>query len=189
MSSVLRAVTAIPSSTAKEWISVAYMQAIAAQAGLNTKAPNWDTGIDIEVGSDKALYGNVKLPNYYLSFQLKATHDWRISDGVIRFRLDADTYTRLVDPVRIWPIYLVLYTLPRSRPHWIVSKRDYTEFRNKAYYVSLQGQPKLQTLADGTTRTTRTISVPTANCLTAWSLLKLYQQECEKLFGHWGGPC
>lgn len=54
----IEALKAIPEPTAKEWVSVAYLEAIAAQAGLNSKRPRWDSGIDIEVGSDKPTFGS-----------------------------------------------------------------------------------------------------------------------------------
>lgn len=173
------ALKAIPEPTAKEWVSVAYLEAIAAQAGLNTKRPRWDSGIDIEVGSDKPMFGNLRFPNLYLSFQLKATENWKIVDGKINFRIDAATYDRLRDSNRFWPIYLVLYTLPHSRSHWITSRPDCAEFRNRAYYVSLRGLPALRVRPNGEQRGSKTIQIPAANCLSAASLLRLYRDACE----------
>lgn len=176
---VIEALTAIPTPTAKEWVSVAYLEAVAAQAGLNTKRPRWDSGIDIEVGSDRSMFGNRRFPNLYISLQLKATENWEVVDDRIGFRVDAATYDRLRDSERVWPIYLVLYTLPHSRAHWIVSKPECAEFRNKAYFVSLKGLPELRPKPNGERRKSRKIEVPTANCLSAASLLRLYREACE----------
>lgn len=176
---VIDALNAIPTPTAKEWVSVAFLEAVAAQAGLNTKRPRWDTGIDIEVGSDRPIFGNRKFPNLYISLQLKATENWEVVDDKIGFRVDAATYDRLRDSERIWPIYLVLYTLPHSRAHWIVSKSECTEFRNKAYFVSLKGLPELRTKPNGERRQSRKIEVPVSNCVSAASLLNLYREACE----------
>ncbi|MGD9690401.1 MAG: DUF4365 domain-containing protein [Phycisphaerales bacterium] len=175
----IEALKAIPEPTAKEWVSVAYLEAVAAQAGLNTKRPRWDSGIDIEVGSDRSMFGNLRFPNLYISFQLKSTENWEVADGSIDFRVDAATYDRLRDNDRIWPIYLVLYTLPHSRAHWIVSKPECAEFRNRAYFVSLKGLPELRARADGKRRGSRTIRVPATNHLSAASLLRLYREACE----------
>ncbi len=158
---------------------MAYLEAIAAQAGLNSKRPRWDSGIDIEVGSDKPMFGNLRFPNLYISFQLKATENWKVVDGAIDFRVDSATYDRLRDGDRIWPIYLALYTLPHSRAHWIVSGTECAEFRDKAYFVSLKGLPELRALPNGKRRGSRTIRVPVANRLSAASLLRLYREACE----------
>jgi hypothetical protein len=158
---------------------VAYLEAVAAQAGLNTKRPRWDSGIDIEVGSDKPMFGNLRFPNLYIGFQLKSTENWEVAEGAIDFRVDAATYDRLRDNDRIWPIYLGLYTLPHSRAHWIVSKPHCAEFRNRAYFVSLKGSPELRVRANGKRRGSRTIRVPSANHLSAASLLRLYREACE----------
>lgn len=160
-------------------MSVAFLQAIAAQAGFNTKQPRWDSGIDIEVGSDKALFGNYRFPNLYINFQLKATENWAIKDGSIAFRLDAATYDRLRDARRVFPIYLVLYTMPHSRAHWVVSRNDHAEMRNKAYFLSLKGAPAIRSRPDGSSRRSITVHVPTENRMTAMALLRLYKDACD----------
>jgi hypothetical protein len=183
----IQALKAIPEATAKEWVSVAYVEAITAQAGLNVKTCRWDDGIDIEVGSNKPLFGNHRFPNLYLSLQLKATENWEVDqDGSIKFRLKASNYDLLRQDT-YFPRYLVLYTLPHSRAHWIVQRPELVEFRSCAFFANLVGSPELRVAPDGRRRASRSVKVPTANRFTAASLLRLYREACEKAVTLGGG--
>lgn len=178
---------AIPVTSAKEWVSIAYVEAIAAQVGLNIKNVRWDDGIDIEVGSNKAMFGNARFRNLYLPLQLKATENWEVKDGTIAFRLKASNYVQLRDS-SFPPQYLVLYTLPHSRAHWIVHKPAASEFRHRAYFFSLDGQPELRKTATGKLRESRVVKVPAKNLLTAISLLRLYREACQESLSFGGVP-
>ena len=115
----IETVKAIPQTTAQEWISVAYVEAIAAQAGLNIKDCRWDDGVDMDIGSNKKLPGFPNIRNLYLVLQLKSTMDWEVKNDHIHFALKASNYTMLRDPASYLPQYLVLYTMPMSRIQWI----------------------------------------------------------------------
>lgn len=159
---------------------MAYVEAITAQAGLNIKSCRWDDGIDIEIGSNKPMFGNTYFRNLYLCLQVKATENWEVAaDGTIGFSLKGSNYEQLREEC-FPPRYLVLYTLPHSRAHWMVHRSDHTDFNNAAFFVSLLGLPELRVAANGKKRGSRTITVPTANRFTAVSLLRLYREACEK---------
>lgn len=155
---------------------------------MNLKQCRWDDGIDIEIGSNKPTFGNLYFRNLYVNLQVKSTEDWQVSsDGTIAYALKASNYEQLREPC-FPPSYLVLYTLPHARAHWVVNRDNLCEFRNSAFFLSLRGQPALVARSDGRQRYTRTVRVPTKNRLTAMSLLGLYRQACEQSIEFGGVP-
>lgn len=173
------ALDAIPESKAKEWVSVAYVHAICAQVGLNYRIAACDDGIDLEVGSNKPQFGNHRFRNLHLPLQLKATAVWEVKDNTIAFTLKQSTYDMLRSEA--WPpAYLVLYTLPQARAHWVVQQHEAAEFRHRAFYLNLQGAAPLAVSGNGRRRKHKTVHVPVANRLSAVSLLRLYHGVCRE---------
>jgi len=170
---------AIPENAAKEWVSLAYVKAIAAQAGLNINSWSWDDGVDICIGASKTLPGFPEFFNLDVSLQLKATCNWKIKNGAISFPLNASNYDKLRDERTASPQYLVLYTLPPSRTRWIVGEEGSNRFSHNAYYISLLNSPALQPRSNGRPRKTKSVKVPAVNKLNAGSLLRLYRNACE----------
>lgn len=170
---------AIPETHAKELVSLAYLQAIIAQAGLNTNSWKWDDGIDLQVGSNKEIAG-VSFPSVTIPLQVKATAAWEVKDHHIAYSLKAAAYNRLRRTTAI-PQYLVLYTLPEKRDGWVTYDTDHCRLFNIAHYVDLAGGPAIGLNARGEQAETITVHVPTANRLTATSLLGLFEQACQKL--------
>lgn len=123
---------AIPETHAKESVSLAYLAAIIAQAGLNVRTWNWDDGIDLEIGSSKHIDG-LCLPTLALPFQVKSTEDWKVSNGLIAYRLKLAAYERLRATGQMYPQYLVLYTLPRDREQWVTHGDDHCKLHNCAF--------------------------------------------------------
>lgn len=172
---------AIPESTAKEWVSMAYIRGIAAQAGLNIKHYAWDDGIDLEIGTTKLLPGFPPVTNCCIGLQVKSTSNWSISSSEeIRFPLKAHNYEKLIDTHSFISQFLVLYTLPPSRSRWLTQRKNSCEFKNNAYFLSLRGREPLAPRANGKKRYTRTVAIPTTNRLTACSLLRLYRNACNE---------
>jgi hypothetical protein len=173
---------AIPETHAKECISLAYLAAICAQAGLNVRHWKWDDGIDMEIGSSKPIQG-ICLPTIAMPLQVKATEDWEVKNGRIAFSLKAAAYTRLSATDLLLPQYLVLYTLPRERDRWVVYKDDHCQLFHTAYYMNLAGEPVLTAGADGNIQESKTVHVPVAQRLTAPVLLALFEKICDTVRG------
>lgn len=176
----IRAYSAIPESIAKEWVSVSYVQAIAAQIGLNIKSAKWDNGIDLELGSLHPVATDFQWQNLWISLQLKATCDWQIKNGNICFFLEQKNY----DCLRRRSVsrqFLVLYTMTGTgaRSMWLRHRSDCTQLAGQAYYLDLLNAPELALRPDGRRRTGRTVRVPVANRLTASSLRALYEQSAK----------
>lgn len=176
---LIETLTAIPESHAKERLSLAYLHAIAAQAGLNVKRWEWDDGIDLEVGTNKPIQGSFTLATYHIGLQVKATENWTISDGKISYPLKSKNYNRLCSPRKFNPEYLVLHTLPKERERWICHQDDHADILHHAYFVDLSNLPALEVREDGDTQQTKTVYVPVANVLTGPKLLELFQAACQ----------
>ncbi len=168
---------AIPETHAKERLSLAYMQAITAQAGLNVRRWDWDDGIDMEVGTNKPIEG-ISFPNLAIPIQVKATAAWEIKDDHIAFSLNAKTYDNL-RRATIPSQFLVLYTLPESKAQWLTYAADHCRMFNVAHYLNLAGSPALALGTDGEPHHSKTVRVPVANRLTAEVLASLFEDACQ----------
>ncbi|HBR19315.1 MAG: hypothetical protein A2Y13_09845 [Planctomycetes bacterium GWC2_45_44] len=175
----IQRLTGTPEPIGKEWMSVAYMRAICAQAGLTISAPIFDNGIDLHVGSYKPIGGS-GIANAFLALQLKATESWTVgSNNCIKYDLPVKNYN-LLRANSICPQYLVLFTLPSEINHWITYQFEHTEhkhvieMRHMAYYLSLAGKPEVENAE------TIRVSIPIGNKLTADVLKNLYQQFAQQ---------
>ncbi len=167
---------AIPVAIGKEWMSLAYMQAICAQAGLNINKSVFDNGIDLEVGSNRAI-GNLHIRNAYLSIQLKATENWEVDgEGCIIYDLPVKNYNQLRSNVSITHQYLVLFTMPSKTDSWVQyqfedeNHEHVIELRHMAYYLSLKGMPQKSNIASVR------VKIPSINRLTTKKLLEMYKR-------------
>lgn len=174
----LAALKGIPEATAKEWVSLAYMQGICAQAGLNIGCSKWDDGVDMEIGSTKPVHPGIRYRNFKLIVQLKSTQNWRIKNGEVGYFLKGENYRQLRDPSTL-PQYLVLYTMPCSRSRWIIREECCSCFLHAAFFLDMEGHPEIRPDATG-----KTVRVPVANRLTAASLRRLYIDRGLE----WGRP-
>jgi len=166
---------AIPESIAKEWISVAYVQAIAAQVGLNISEIRWDDGVDLKIGSTKPVTPDFDWQNLWICLQLKATSNWDVEDGKIKYFLKQHNYD-VLRKKSISRQYLVLYTMPqdRSRARWFCHRDEHSELVGKAYFLDLLDAEGVKPRKNGRPRSGRTVTVSTANRLTATTLHNLY---------------
>lgn len=172
---------AIPETHAKERLSLAFLHALTAQAGLNIRRWEWDDGIDLEVGSNKPMYGDFVFSSYHIGLQVKATENWSIRDGKIAYPLKSKNYERLRIPNKFNPEYLILHTLPTERDRWLCHQVDHTDILHHAYYLDLSSLPALVPDAHGHLQETRTVHVPVENILTGQKLFHLFESACESI--------
>lgn len=160
---------------------MAYVRAITAQAGLNIKSPEWDDGIDLEIGSTKPASNNIKHRNIWISLQLKSSACWKLKNGHIHYFLKKSNYDQL-RAESMSDQFLVLYTLPRDpgRFSWITQEPDHAAFRSRAFYLSLQDMPDIKSKSNGRERSGKTIKIPIENRLTAASLRNIYLKSVSK---------
>lgn len=189
----LQTYKAIPKTTGEEWMSLAYVRMICAQVGLNIGRTEFDNGIDLIVGSSKPI-GGKSISNLYVALQLKATINWTVRAGLIKYSLDAKNYVQL-NASSVMDQYLVLCTLPHPRAHWLTNhpgdnnsplcpahEHAFSVFSNGVYYLSLANLPALgDNPKTGKPYKNKTVSIPISQRLTAISLYNLYKTALESI--------
>lgn len=163
----------IPGPIAQEWVSISYVRALCAQAGLNISSWEWDDGLDLTIGASKRGFAGVPIKNIKFHLQVKSTSDWRVRGGKISYWLKREKYNDLVAKSAD-PQYLVLYTMPDDRTHWIKAENGHTMLKHAAYYVGFYRQKPVETGAGVT------IDLPVTNRLTAGELIYMYRQAYEQ---------
>ena len=149
----------------KEQFSKAYINAIAAQAGLNNAQPSVD-----DDSVDLVLIGrnfSGKIRNPHLELQLKCTSRELIKDDVIKFPLAIKNYNDLRGEDLLCPRYLVVLLVPDNVDEWSELRNDELVLRNTCYWVSIR------TLPDKNNESTVTVNIPLSQKLTMDSLLEL----------------
>ncbi len=183
----------VTENKAKEFVSVAFLRALAAQAGLNIRpSGEYDDGLDWDVGSIKKPFDNLPCsPNTWVSFQIKATSNWSVVGTAISFWLERDTYNLLRDECTTRTL-LLIYCLPPERDRWLTFcsrnghgslESHYCELSHAGFYLDLRGQGELPLNGDGSPQTGTTVHVPLANRLTATTLISLYRSAIEAYAG------
>ena len=105
-------------SNRKEQFNVAYVHAMATQAGLNTGNMRVDNqSIDLDVDGVVPTATKNRFPK--ISLQLKATSQQVVKNGVIKFPLPRKNYDDLKNDRLIVPRYLIVLLMPEDPMDWI----------------------------------------------------------------------
>ena len=157
----------------KEALSIAYVEAVSARAGVNVGfGARHDYGID---GSFRpvSLVANQRLETgHHLNFQLKATTRWRIDRNDIVYPLEARAYNHLVGIAAergACPTLLLLLCLPDGSEEWLSHSSEQLVLRRCCYYLRLQGPVS-------SNRESVTIKIPMVQYLSPERLLLLIGQ-------------
>ena len=149
----------------KEQFNVAYINALAAQAGLNTaRADVDDDSVDLLV-IGRGFEGSLRNPQIQL--QLKCTSQDLISGSQLKFPLSRKNYDDLRGENLVCPRYLVVLVVPSDELMWIEHHSDGMSLRNACYWVSIRHHP------DSSNAATVTIEVPLSQRLTTDELRTL----------------
>jgi hypothetical protein len=162
----------ITSQHIEEGISRAYVQAIAARAGVNTGSAHFDYGIDGTLCRVQIRNGRRIDSGFKIDYQLKASTNWKVEDDYIVYDLEAKTYNDLVSRSkegRAVPLILILLCLPKNASEWLENSEDYLLVRKCCYWTMLDGA--LTTNVEKVR-----IRVPRAQLLTPDSLNMLLMQ-------------
>lgn len=125
----------------QERFNLAYVGALAAQAGINSAQPEVDNdSVDITfIG--KGFTGLISDPQ--ISFQLKCTsRDLHIGEN-IRFPLDRKNYDDLRETRLSIPRYLAVLEVPEQCDDWARYLDEGMLLRSHCYWASLKGLPEL----------------------------------------------
>jgi hypothetical protein len=140
-------------SNQKEQFNVAYVGAMAAQAGLNTgnmKVDNQSIDLDVDGACPSAVAN--RFPKIRLQF--KCTSQKVVKNGVIKFPLSRKNYDDLKNDRLIVPRYLIVLLVPDDPKDWLVHKDDHMTVHNTCYWTSIQPIPNIGK------RKTVTIDIP-----------------------------
>jgi len=149
----------------KEQFSIAFVNAIAAQAGLN----NAQTSVDDD-SVDLMLVGrgfNGKIRNPQLQIQLKCTSQNLVKDKNINFPLPKKNYDDLRGDNLLCPRYLVVLIVPEKVDEWANLGDNELTLRNSCYWISLRNSP------DSTNTSNVTVKIPLKQKLTKEALVEL----------------
>jgi hypothetical protein len=136
----------------QERLSIAYVSAIAAQAGCQVTETRVDrNGIDVTIRP-------IKGAPVQIDIQLKAVStNIRIKDGeILSFQLDTHTYDKLRRTDVQAPQLLVIYEMPSEKERWLSVQPTKTILKHAAYWVELRGCPPVLTA-------TTAVHLPTMN--------------------------
>ena len=127
----------------KELISRAYVNAIAARAGMTVAISSLDYGLD---GTFKDIEYDARTREYSetgfgIDFQLKATVNAHPKNEVIKYSLEVKNYHKLIQSHVGTPRILIVYSMPREEDLWLTVKEEESSFRKCAWWCSLKGYP------------------------------------------------
>jgi hypothetical protein len=149
----------------KEQFNVAYVCALAAQAGFNTGNMKVDDeSVDIEVGGQ---FPGASRRNPRVALQLKCTSQDLISGEVIKFPLSRKNYDDLRGDDVIMPRYLAVLLVPGDPAAWVEHHAGHMSLHNECYWVSIRNEP------DTANATSVTVDVPLSQRLTTEALVHL----------------
>lgn len=161
---------AVPRNMCQEDVSISFVRALVAQAGLNLMSWHWDDGIDLTVGACKSGYAGVRIRNAKFHLQVKSQRDWTEYDGKISYYLEAKKFNQLAGE-SVDPQHLVLYTVHSDRRRWVESRGGCSILNHCAYFYSFSGERPLAEDQGG-----KTLRIPLANRLTAGELIRMYRE-------------
>lgn len=149
----------------KEQFSIAFVNAIAAQAGLNNAQLSVDDdSVDLMLVG-KGFSGNIRNPQ--LQIQLKCTSQNLVKDKTLNFPLSKKNYDDLRGDDILCPRYLVVLIVPNEVDEWANLGDNELILRNSCYWISLRNHP------DSTNTSKVTIKIPLKQKLTKEVLVDL----------------
>ena len=118
----------------KELFSLAYVRAVAAQAGYDVTRPGLDKdSVDGILMADRGSRPQIH-------FQAKATARNVVSGSYVHFPLPIKNYDDLrIEAIN--PRILIVLIMPQETQEWVNQTDDELCMRHCAYWISLKGQP------------------------------------------------
>lgn len=158
----------------QEALCRAYVQAVAAQAGVGTSRPEPDYGIDLLLREIALMDGHHQDTSVQIDLQLRATTRANRTETTLVYDLDVNTYNKL----RIFsagsPRLLIVLVLPETDEEWLIQSPDQLSLRHCAYWVSLEGAP-----SSTASRSVR-VAIPLENIFSPDSVRTLLQRARER---------
>ena len=159
----LEEANAMDLNTMKERFSLAYIGAVASQAGFHVDEPTVDRD-----SVDGVLRGDTgRRPR--IEFQAKATSQNVLRESHLAFPLPITNYNQLRIN-SILPRILIVVLMPVEETQWLKQTTDELCLRHCAYWLSLEGRPSVAN------RSTVTVRIPLANMFNGDQLSDLMER-------------
>ena len=155
-----------------ERISVAYIRAVSARAGLSLDVRELDYGVDGTLNEITKRDGRLCESGRKIDFQLKASKNWALKDGQIVYALEAKTYNDIVirhQEKSIPRCLLILLCLPEDEEDWLKITAEELSIRKCCYWVYLEGQ-------ETSNKESVTIKIPESNRFTPEYVKALFER-------------
>ena len=163
----------MPENRREEFLSEAYIRAIAARAGVNIQEFKADFGVDIgftRINHHSRGFTDMScLPLYC---QLKASTTCETRGDQIVYKLDAKNYNDLVSSSSS---VLIVFCLPPDINDWIAQDEHCLSISKCAYYLQLTDREETPNKA------TKTITIPKAQIFTEKALLQLIDEVQKRV--------
>ncbi len=155
----------------KEDLSRAFVQAIAAKAGMTVtiNGRSHDYGIDGQFHKVSIINGKFHETGINLDFQTKATTKFNYQKDCIRYELEASTHNMLSERSRrprATPAILIILCLPPQSDEWFSLSEKNLILKNCCYWSRINSPKTLNS-------SSITISIPTSRLLSPESLIQL----------------
>jgi hypothetical protein len=154
----------------QEALSRAYIQAIAARAGMSCSFREMDYGIDVtvhEIGQQGRRYCET---GFRIDFQAKSTSATALTDASVLYDLEVKAYDDLRAAPARCPWLLVVLILPDDEAQWTEQTEEHLLVRRAAYWLSLAGRGPVTN-----TRKVR-LALPRENLFSIEALRELMQR-------------
>ncbi len=161
----------------EEDLSRAYIQAVAARAGvvLSINARSHDYGIDGTFHQVLETNGRQAEAGFALDFQLKASQNAIVEGDVVKYDLDVKTHNYLIrrsQQKNSTPVILILLVLPADADDWLALSEERMTLRKCCYFTALKDPPTANT-------STQRIAMPRTSRLTP-TTLQMLLSDIEK---------
>jgi hypothetical protein len=158
----------------QEALCRAYVQAVAAKAGLLLSRPEPDYGIDLSLRMVEIRGRHHLDTSVQVDLQLKSTMQASVTDSAVKYDLEVDAYEYLRRSEPFCPRILVVLVLPADEDEWVKQSPEELTIRQCAYWLSLTGAP-----ATTATKTIR-VAIPPENVFSVQAVQALLQRIKER---------
>ena len=162
-----------------EFLQVAYVNAVVADAGKSCENPRRDAGIDLRVSD---WVQDPQNPNKYedggvvFNCQLKASTRCGFKDGNVIFPMKVRDYNKLVNWPGVGIKILVAFIMPKDPETWFSQNREIMCLRHCCYWTELSGQPPSPNKDDSTKR----IPIPESNVFDSETVIQLTERAIRE---------
>ena len=162
-----------------EFLQVAYVNAVVADAGKSCDNPRRDAGIDLRVSD---WIQDPQNPNRYedggvvFNCQLKASTRCRFKDGNMIFPMKVRDYNKLVNWRGLGIKILVAFNMPEDPDAWFSQNNDIMCLKHCCYWAELTGQAPSPNKDDSTKR----IPIPESNVFDSETVMQLTERAIRE---------